>query len=146
MAVKDLPIKNNKILLFVIFFIIVSVLFIYILLVYLLDNPTPKADIPSNGRNYSFNPFDINDAISVCRDKAQKKIGSSLQYSVVNDHSTRYDPKRDIYFVVLDTYIESTADNSENQIYCHVDAKEYVVNYLKTQNTKQRELSLDFFK
>jgi hypothetical protein len=119
---------------------------ISILLASLLDSPKQKASISPNNRNYDLNPFDINDAISACRHKARLEVGSSLQYTVVNDHSTRYDSNREVYFIVLDAYIESKADDDKNQIYCHVDSQQYRVNYIKTQQTKPRDLFFGFFK
>ncbi len=95
-------------------------------------------------RDYSLSPFAMNDAISVCRKQATSKFGSKLQHTVVNEHSTRYDSEQGVYFVVLDGRVGSKSKSSNNQIYCHVDSRHYVVNYFKTHDPNYRGFSLSF--
>lgn len=95
-------------------------------------------------RDYSLNPFAIYDAISVCEDEANLRLGSKLRDTTVNDLSTRFDGRKGIYFVVLDGRFGSATHYIFNQIYCHVDARHYMVNYFKTHDKNYRDFMISF--
>ncbi len=95
-------------------------------------------------RDYSLNPFALNDAISICREEATSRLGPKLKHTAVNDHSTRYDSEQGVYFVVLDGRVGSKSKFSTNQIYCHVNSRQYVVNYFKTHDANYRGFSMCF--
>ncbi len=96
-------------------------------------------------RDYSLNPFGINDAIAICRTEAVVKLGSQFKHTIVDDLSTRVDTTRGIYLVVLKASTVTSNMNDQRLIYCHVDPKDYIVSYFKTHGAKRRQFTLSFF-
>ncbi len=129
----------------IMFSLVVATCAATIYFVYKHDPSKFNEKIYSYQRDYEENPFGINDAIAACRAEASLKLGSELKNTVVDDLSTRFDTARGIFFVALNAGSVTAHKNDQQQIYCHVDPKDYLVSYFKTHGAKRRQFKLSFF-
>ncbi len=139
--------NSNKAVLpiFAAFFLILITCAFTVFFAYQFGHMKPAKSLSQTNRDYHLNQFNVNDAISACREEAASKFGSQLQDAVVNDHSTRFDQDRAIYLVVLDALIGSRDKQIKNLIYCHVNPNHYTVDYFKAHGDKYRDFSFGFF-
>ncbi len=99
-------------------------------------------------RDFRRIPFDEYDATQVCQHKAKRQFGDALLRSHVDDHSTRFEPQRDIFVVSLIGNVGTPQQFEDVFIYCYVDPHEYAVTYYDTVYAEQRSLmsrALSFF-
>ena len=100
------------------------------------------------GRDFRQIPFDEYDATQVCEHKAKRQLGEALLRSHVDDHSTRFEPDRDIFVISLVGHVGIPEQFEDVYIYCYVDPRKYAVTYYDTVYAERRSLmskALSFF-
>ena len=94
------------------------------------------------GRDFSETPFSLMDAYDACLMESRSKFGSSMLRSHMLPLSTRYDPEKQEYLVVLSADVGTVDDWNVATIYCSIDpVKEEVSYYKEVHDGKQSMLS-----
>ncbi len=89
-------------------------------------------------RNFALAPFNLNDAIGICKHKSANKIGDQLLRTYPDWHSSRYENKRAEYLVALHADVGTLHIYDKAYIYCYVDPTDYVVTYFKVLGLKNK--------
>ena len=97
-----------------------------------------------SGRDYAQIPFDTYDATNVCRDEAVNQLGSSLVRILPDWHSTRFEPSRQTYLVVLRADVGTLQNHEDAHVYCYIDPRDYAVRYFNAYDSKQKPLLTGF--
>ncbi|WP_423893722.1 hypothetical protein [Candidatus Pelagadaptatus aseana] len=74
-------------------------------------------------------PFDLTAAVDACKVESQERLSDVLLRSSVDWHSTRYQPNRGIYVVILKADIGSLRNFEEANVYCYVSPRTEKVSY-----------------
>ncbi len=99
------------------------------------------------GRNFTYIPFDLNDAIDVCEDKSKLNLGNELVRTQTDWHSSRFEERRQEYLVTLFAHVGTLQVYKNAYIYCHVDPADYVVTYFRVVGLKKQSVfTKDTFK
>lgn len=83
------------------------------------------------GRNFTFEPFTLDDAYDLCEQQAQIKRGASLLRYTTNPLSTRFEAKKNRFIVVLDADIGTVSDWHEVSLFCDIDPDTHKVSHYK---------------
>jgi hypothetical protein len=98
-----------------------------------------KLLIDSN-RDYSRVPFSMVDATEYCQRRTQRRYGSSLALSYIDEHSTRMDPKTGLYKIFMFARVGDLQDYDEEAIHCFVDPESRVLTHYRTINLRKASL------
>lgn len=93
-----------------------------------------------SARDYSRVPFSMIDATEYCQRRTQRRYGSSLALSYVDEHSTRVDPKSGLYKIFLFARVGDLQDYDEEAIHCFVDPERRVLTHYRTINLRKASL------
>lgn len=123
---------NNRRLL-----ILFAIIFVSSLVTYFFSDklrtlkPDASTPDPVVTRDYRRSPFNMSDAYEHCVKEAGDQLGSDLQRYTMDDLSTKYNTKTNIYFVVLKVDVGSIREFREASVYCNVDPTLHQVTYYK---------------
>lgn len=93
--------------------------------------PSAAGKLLFTGRNFTLQPFTLMDANDLCELETREKLGESLLRYHMNPLSTRYEERKDRYFVVLNADIGTVTQWEEALIYCDVNPSAHKVAYYK---------------
>lgn len=93
-----------------------------------------------SARDYSRVPFSMIDATEYCQRRTQRRYGSSLALSYVDEHSTRVDPQSGLYKIFLFARVGDLQDYDEEAIHCFVDPERRVLTHYRTINLRKASL------
>jgi len=111
---------------------------------FLLNQVSPASAKPRSyfdqNRDYTLIPFDELDATYVCNQETKDRYGEKLVRLTLDDHSTRFDNRLEIYKVFMIADLGSLRDFEELAVHCFVDPIEYAINHYRAFSTKQESL------
>lgn len=85
-------------------------------------------------------PFDQQDAVRLCEEKALSKFGERLVRTDTDWRSTRFESKKDTYLVLLNGTIGDYQQNEQAKLYCYVDPDDKVVTYFKAYDLNGKSM------
>jgi len=91
-------------------------------------------------RDYQKMPFDIIDALAVCKQKTQVRYGEMLVRAYVDSHSTRFENRAGIYKVFVFAHIGTRQIYDEAMVHCFVDPDEYMVTHYRVFEPEKASL------
>ena len=87
--------------------------------------------VQTSGRDYYRSPFNMSDAYEQCLAESKGQLGEGLLRHSMDNISTHYKLKTNVYFIVLKVDVGSLDDYREGMVYCNVDAGLHEVTYYK---------------
>lgn len=102
------------------------------------DPPPSESQTVQN--TYTDTRYTELDAITDCHKKAVDKFEGELLRSTVDDHSTRYDPDREKFIIVLYGAIGTPQKNEAARIYCYVEPDSQKVTYFSAYDANNKSL------
>ena len=136
---------------FIVAVTIFSIVLVITLAVYFLSPRTStsqKLQGLFEGRNFQYSPFELMDAHDVCLYNARDELGSGFLRSHVDDLSTRFDTRDNVYLIVLNVDVGTVNGYNTAKIYCTVDPSSYQLTYYKEVHEGKQSLlsrTLSFF-
>ncbi|MBU3071203.1 hypothetical protein KOI40_15370 [Aestuariicella sp. G3-2] len=85
-------------------------------------------------------PFDQQDAVRLCEEKAESKFGERLVRTDTDWRSTRFEAKKQTYLVLLNGTIGDYQQNEQAKLYCYVDPDDKVVTYFRAYDLNGKSL------
>jgi hypothetical protein len=82
-------------------------------------------------RDFTHTPFDLMDAYDACLLESKAKLGAGILRAHMLPLSTRYQPEKGTYLVVLSADVGSVREWSVVTVYCTVDPKAHEISYYK---------------
>lgn len=101
----------------------------------LFQSPQPKSS------SVSAEPaFDSLQAVQACEKKSAAKFDGELLGSSVDWRSTRFQPSRNVFIVILKGNVGTYDDFEEANIYCYVNPKSEKVTYFKAYDSENKPM------
>lgn len=82
----------------------------------------------------------LSDAVKRCELEAQVKFGDQLLRTFPDWHSSRFEPKRSIYLVMLSADVGRLDLFQTANVYCYVDPVDRDVDYYRVAGLKSRSI------
>ena len=132
--------------------IFVAATLMVVSLFYIGTNMNARQPIQGSGeneRNFMLIPFDVLDAIQICRDKSVRQHGELLALLYVDYHSTRFDERDGMFKVFLKAHLGTHNDFDEAFIHCFVNPEQNIPEHYRTVIETRRSIlkkAMDFFR
>lgn len=80
------------------------------------------------------------DAVNYCQAEAEEKFEGQLLYSNADWHSTRFEPTRNEFMVLLNGAVGTHSHNEKVNIYCYVSPADREVSYFRAYDSNNQSM------